>query len=268
MNSLPSQILNVVGNAKRALRFQINHFKNSFMKQLIMLLMTLMSLTAFGQNSKQANKITIGYSFSPDYSFRTLKNGDGNSSTALVINSRDNIEKAKLGYTTGYNVTFHFSDLLGFETGVQYSNKGYKTEEQDLIYFPPSPSSPNKATTTYSYQYIGIPLKAKFAFGKNKVRFISSAGFMTNFLVNVKQSINLKYSDGKTEKKNQSSTSGFNKIEISPIVSIGVDYKLTDKIHFSAEPTFRFGLSKTKDAPVKENLWNAGLALGISYSLK
>ena len=238
------------------------------MKQIFMLLMTLMSLTAFGQNSKQAKKFTIGYSFSPDYSFRTLKNGDGNNSTDLVIKSRDDVEKAKFGYTTGFNLTFHFSDLLGFETGVQYSNKGYKTKEQDLIYFPPSPSSPDKATTYYSYQYIGIPLKAKFTFGKNKVRFISTAGFMTNFLINVKQSINLKYPDGKKEKQNQSSTSGFNKIDISPIVSIGVDYKLTDKIHLSAEPTFRFGVIKTKDAPVIEKLWNAGLALGISYSLK
>ena len=238
------------------------------MKQLLMLLFTFLSATTFGQNSKQVNKISIGYSFSPDYSFRTLKNGDGNSSIDLVIKSRDDIEKAKFGYTTGLNVTFHFSDLLGFETGVQYSNKGYKTKEQDLTYFPPNPSLPNKATTNYSYQYIGIPLKAKFTFGKSKARFISSAGFMTNFLINVKQTSNYKYSDGKTEKKNQSSTSGFNKIDISPMVSIGIDYKLTDKIHLSAEPTFRFGLSKTKDTPVKEKLWNAGLTLGISYSLK
>jgi len=52
------------------------------------------------------------------------------------------------------------------------------------------------------------------------------------------------------------------------MVSMGVDYKLTDKIHLSSEPTFRFGLSKIKDAPVIEKLWNAGLALGISYGLK
>lgn len=238
------------------------------MKQLLMVFLTFPVFTTFGQNSKNTNKISIGYSFSPDYSFRTLKNGDGNSSTDLVIKSRNNIEKAKFGYTTGFNVIFYFSNLLGFETGIQYSNKGYKTKEQDLTYFPPNPGLPNKATTNYSYQYIGIPLKAKFAFGKGKTRFISSAGFITNFLISVKQSTNYKYSDGKTEKKDQSSTSGFNKIDISPMISIGVDCKLTDKIHLSAEPAFRFGLSKTKDAPVKEKLWNAGLVFGISYDLK
>jgi len=232
-----------------------------------MLPLTFLVVITFGQKSKQGNKISIGYNFSPDYNFRTLKNGDGNSSTDLVIKVRNDIEKAKFGFTTGFNITFHFSNLLSFETGVQYSNKGYKTKEQDLTYFPPNPSSPYKATTSYSYQYIGIPLKAKFTFGKNKTRFISSAGFITNFLIGAKQSINYKYSDGKKEKKNQSSTSGYNKIDISPMVSIGIDYKLTDKIHLSAEPTFRFGLSKTKDAPVKEKLWNAGLVIGISYNL-
>ena len=75
---------------------------------------------------------------------------------------------------------------------------------------------------------------------------------MVNFLISEKQSIYYKYSDGKTEQKNQFSTSGFNKIDVSPMVSIGVDYKLTDKIHLSAEPTFRFGLIKTKDAPIKD----------------
>lgn len=91
---------------------------------------------------------------------------------------------------------------------------------------------------------------------------------MTNFLLNVKQSVVYKYSDGKTEKENQSSTSGFNKVELSPLVSFGIDHKLTDKIHLSAEPTFRFGLTKTKDAPVQEKLWNAGLVFGVSFDLK
>ena len=237
------------------------------MKGLLILLITLLSLKASAQKTKQTSKIIIGFNFSPDYSFRTLKNGDGISATDLVIKSRNDIEKAKFGYTSGLSVTYNFSNLIGFETGVQYSNKGYKTIEQHLIYFPPDPGLPDRVTTIYSYQYICIPLKAKFTFGKNKVRFITSAGFVTNFLINSKQSTSFKYSDGRTEKKNQSSTSGFNKVDITPMVSIGVDYKITDKIHLSAEPTFRFGLIKTKDAPVKETLWSAGLVLGFLYAL-
>ena len=178
------------------------------------------------------------------------------------------MEKAKPGYTTGLKVAFNFSSMFALETGVQYANKGYKTAERPLTYQIPDASLPNKVATTYCYQYIGIPLLAKFTFGKNKVRFLSSAGVVTNFLINAKLTNHLKYEDGSTKKQSQSGITGFNKFDISPMVSIGVDYQLTEKIHLSAEPTFRFGLIETKDAPISEKLWNAGLALGISYELK
>ena len=238
------------------------------MKQLLILVATFASLTVPGQNTNQTQKIIIGFNFSPDYSSRTLKNNDDASSSDLVIKNRNDIETAKFGYTTGLNVYVNFSQLVGFETGIQYSNKGYKTKNQDLVYFPPSPSSPTKARFIYAYQYIGIPLKAKFSFGKNKVRFVSSIGFMTNFLLNIKQTANYEYSNGKTEKKSQSSKSGFNKVDISPMLSVGVDYKLNSRINLFAEPTFRYGVIKTKDAPVTEHLWNVGLNIGFYYALK
>ncbi len=90
------------------------------MKQFFTLFFTFLSINIFAQKTKQSSKISIGYSFSPDYSFRTLKNGDGNNSTDIVIKSRNDNEKAKFGYTTGINVTFSFSEFFGFETGVQY----------------------------------------------------------------------------------------------------------------------------------------------------
>jgi hypothetical protein len=238
------------------------------MKQLLILVTILASLTVQGQDAKSAGKILIGFSFSPDYSFRTLKNDDGSPSSELVIKSRNDNEVARFGYTTGLNVCFIFSQLAGFETGIQFSNKGYKTKSQDLTYIPPNPGLPTKAKTTYAYQYIGIPLKAKFSFGRSKVHFISSVGFITNLLLNVKQTNNFEYSNGKTEKKTQSTTSGFKKVDISPMITVGIDYKLNKKIHLLAEPTFRYGVLKTKDAPVTENLWNAGLNVGFFYALK
>ncbi len=238
------------------------------MKQIFLLITTLASFTVQGQETKPIQKILIGYNFSPDYNFRTLKNNDGSSSSDLVIKSRNDIEISKFGYTTGLNVCINFSQQVGFETGIQFSNKGYKTKNQDLIYFPPNPGLPTKAKTIYSYQYIGIPFIAKFSAGKSKVRFLSSAGFMTNFLLNVKQTTTYEYSDGKTEEKAQSTTSGFKKVDISPLISVGIDYTLNNKIHLIAAPTFRYGVIKTKDAPVTEKLWNAGLNIGFYYVLK
>ena len=238
------------------------------MKRLLILVSALASLTVLGQGTNPAQKISIGFNFSPDYSFRTIKNNDGSPSSNLVIKNRNDIEVAKFGYTTGLTVCFNFSKLVGIETGIQFSNKGYKTKNQDLIYFPPSPGSPTKAKTRESYQYIGIPIKAKLSFGKSKVRFLSSIGFMTSFLLNVKHTINLEYSNGNSEKETQSTTSGFKNVDISPMLSVGIDYKLNNKIHLLAEPTFRYGVLITRDVPVTENLWSAGLNIGINYVLK
>lgn len=238
------------------------------MKSLLIFITTFSSLAVQGQGRNPIKNLLIGFNFSPDYSFRTLKNNDGSSSSDLVITNRNDIELAKLGYTTGLNVIFDFSQKIGLETGIQYSNKGYKTKNQDLFYFPPNPGLPTRVKINYSYNYIGIPLKAKIMFGKSKLHFITSVGFMTNFLLNVLQINNFEYADGKTEKKKQSTTSGFNKVDISPMVSIGIDYKVNDKIHLIAEPTFRFGLLKIKDAPVTEKLWNSGINIGFYYGLR
>lgn len=238
------------------------------MKQLFMLAGTLASLALQGQNKYQTQKILVGFSFSPDYNSRTLKNNDGSASSDLVIKSRNDIEVARFGYTAGLNICFNFSASAGFETGIQFSDRGYRTKKQDLLYFPPDPFLQTRAKTVYAYQYLGIPLKAKFSFGKEKVRFITGIGFITNLLLNVKQTTNYEYADGRTEKKSRSSTSGFNKVDLSPVISIGIDYRLNKKIRLFAEPVFRYGIIKTNDAPVTEHLWNAGLNLGFYHALK
>lgn len=242
-----------------------------FRKSVFILLIAFSSIVVQGQESKPTKnfkRIMIGVNFSPDYNFRTLTNKDGSSSNNIVIKSRNELEKAKYGYTTGLNVCINFQKHVALETGIQYSNKGYKTKNLNLIFAPPNSGLPVKSQSIYAYKYIGVPLRVKFTFGTSKIRFLSSAGFMTNFLLKVKQTDISEYANGKTEEKTQSTTSGFKKVDISPLISVGIDYKLTDKIHVLAEPTFRYGVLKTRDAPVKENLWSTGVNIGVYHGLK
>jgi hypothetical protein len=237
------------------------------MKPLFILFVCLASFTVYGQNSKPAHHVLIGYSFSPDYSFRTLNNTGGSSSTDLVIKRRNEVELPKFGFTTGLNILVNFSKRAGLETGLQFSARGYKGKGMNLVFETPDPTLVTNASSSYSYQYIGIPLTARFGFGKSKVRFVSSVGFITGFLLNAKQITTYTYTNGRRDKQAQS-IKDFARIDISPLISIGVDYEVTDKIHLIAEPTFRYGVTKTKDAPVGEHLWSAGLNMGIYYGLK
>lgn len=233
------------------------------MKLLFLLTIILLTLTSFAQN-----KIYIGFSFSPDYSFRTLKNADGSSGSDYSIKSRNSIEKAKLGYTTAFKIGYHISNIISLETGVEYSNKGYGMKEQDIIFIDPDPNAAIKYKSHFNYNYIGIPLKAKFAFGYQKLRFIAGGGVVTNFLINAKIKSKLTYADGSKKCVNESYKNDVNEINITPELSIGLVYKLTNKINISAEPTFRYTLIKVKNAPVQEKLWSAGLLFGMLYELK
>lgn len=238
------------------------------MKRTLIFATLLVSIGLQAQKSNTKQRILIGYNLSPDYSSRTLKNNDGSSGSDLVIKSRNAIETGKFGYTTGLNAWFNHSQAIGFETGIQFSNKGYKIKNHDLVYIPPANNLPTKSKTTYSYHYIGVPLKAKFLFGKNNVHFFSSVGFVADFLLTAKRRTTYEYSDNRTENITESTSSGFKKVNISPLFSAGIDYKLKNGFHLFAEPTFRYGLLKTTNTPVSEKLWAAGLNIGFYHPLK
>lgn len=241
------------------------------MKLIFFSLLAILFYPAHAQQPKKQkaqSRLSVGINFSPDYSFRTLKNDDGSSSADLVIKNRNDVETAKFGFTTGLNARIDFSKQFGFETGIQYSGKGYKTKNQDLLYLPPNPFLPVKARTVYSYHYIGIPLKARFTLGEGKARFISGIGFMTNFLLKARQATTFEYADGRKDKRSQASTSDFKAVDISSMLSLGIDYKINEKLNLVAEPVFRYGVLKTADNPVKEYLWNAGLNIVLYYGLK
>jgi hypothetical protein len=243
-------------------------FKLIVMKLLLILVASVSVLIAQAQQRKWTKKFSVGYNFSPDYSYRTLKISNGAVLPDFLIKLRNDIEIAKPGFTTGLNFRVDFSNRVAFETGIQYSNKGYKTKNQGLVYSPSYATAPSAARSTYAYQYIGIPLKARWTFGGNRIRLGASAAIMANFLLNEKATIHFKLPDGSTKKSSQSSTSEFKKIDISPMISFGIDWKLTVKTHLFGEPTFRYGLIKTVDAPVAEHLWSAGLNFGIYHQLK
>lgn len=239
------------------------------MKLVILLIVTLGYFTSKAQDNKGAKKILVGFNFSPDYSYRTLKPRDPNAPANVVIDVRNETEKAKFGYTTGINVWFNMTDCVALETGLQFSNKGYRTKNNTLVYAdPPGPNDPTQASFSYNYHYIGVPFTVRFLLGKGKARFVSSAGFTTNFLLNASQTAQLKYANGTKEKKRQTSPENYNKIDLSPMLSLGLLYKLANNIYVAAEPTFRYGLLKTVDAPIEEHLWSAGLNLAVYHNIK
>ncbi|MBL0098010.1 MAG: outer membrane beta-barrel protein [Bacteroidetes bacterium] len=78
------------------------------------------------QETSEFKRLAIGVNISPDYCYRTLKNNNGNSTSDMIIDLREESEGPKLGYTAGLNAGYNFSKKWGVEMGIQYSNKGYE----------------------------------------------------------------------------------------------------------------------------------------------
>ena len=238
------------------------------------LLFILLFLPAYLWGQSEFYKIQIGASFSPDYDYRTLKStGKENEKITAkgTVDLRNDYEVGKFGYTTGISAIYNFSALFGIELGVQFSEKGYQTKVTK-----PTPMEKNDPAIPtngwnfiYKYEYIDIPLKANFTFGKSRLRYIATAGFAANFLIEEKETTVMKFSE-KTKKETYIRTSPYNnKFNISPVIGAGVEYNITNKISIRAIPNFKYGLMKIYDNPyMTTHLWNAGIDIGIFYGIK
>jgi len=242
-------------------------FKN-IMKKLLFYSFLFLSFNVLGQD----NKILIGVNFSPEYSYRMLKSTGKEHEEINIdnwIKHLNETETGKFGYTTGINAIYNFSKLFGIEIGVQYSVKGYQTKWTDLIFMVPEPGLPDKYKHRYEYGYIDVPLKANFTFGENKLRYIATAGFATNFLIEEKTIFVKKFGNKTEEQTNAKISSHTNKFNISSIIGAGVEYKISDKVSVRAIPSFKFGLIRTYDVPyISMYLWSAGIDIGIFYGIK
>jgi hypothetical protein len=236
------------------------------MRKLIAFVFIITSVFAYAQDStktKKPRRFFIGVNFSPDYCFRTLKNIDGGAISTMIYDNDNKIQTAKFGFSSGINACYIITKHISVDLGVQYSNKGYQTAENALTFGTPPRRGfvynfPTSGKIVYRYNYIDIPLKVNFVFGKKKLRLISSIGLTTNIFISETNSFIGKYSNGASFKNSSTSSSGINRLNLSPTVSCGIDYKMNDKMFFRVEPTFRYGVIATASALISEHIWNAG----------
>jgi len=242
------------------------------MKHLTLFILTITAFSSYGQDKTKETptsdfkRVQIGINISPDICFRTLKNNYGSSTSDGFIKMSNENETVKVGFTTGLNVCFNLKKFIALETGIQYSNKGYQTKFKDLIFGQPDPNAPNKAKFIYNFHFIDIPLKANFTIGKKKVRFFTSVGVTTNIFIKETQTSVLVYSD-RTDKKTNPTSFDYKRVNISPTISVGIDYKINNRMNLRVEPTFRYGVLKIIDAPVTGYLYNGGLNISYYFGL-
>ena len=223
----------------------------------------ILSFSSFAKDSTSVGfkRFVIGIYASPDYCFRTLTNNDGSSNSADIINFREEIEIPMLSYTAGADLSYFIKKQFAISLGVNFSQKGYKTKSFTLTDI--NGSSLGATQFRYNYNYIEVPVKAIFVFGKNKIRFLASAGVTSAFLLYQQTISKTEDYNGTKESKKGKPNYIYNPFNLFLNGSAGVDFKLGTKIGLKIEPTYSYGLFQTIDAPITEYLWSAGLNVGF-----
>ncbi len=214
-------------------------------------------------NSYAQRKLKIGINFSPDYCYRILKVDSTNNHTKSLMNYRNETEIPKISFSTSINLLYQFSNNFELETGLQYSNNGYRTKKSKVngfdYYFK------------YSFHQLNLPVRIIYKTNwEKKMQFTSSVGIATSYLFKYQTITFLSENNEKFERKAYDYTKIYNYKEINfmPTVSIGIDYVINNKFNLKLEPTFRYGLVKIIKTPITERLWNVGLNMGFYYTLK
>ena len=250
------------------------------MKEFIVISLILVSIGLQAQDTentlseKSESGFYFGAYFSPDFADIKLKSTDGSQTSLDIIESRKEMETFKFAYTTGLTIAYSLTDNISIESGFVYSNKGYKTNIDDLnfgdnidprrgiIYSSSTSEDLLKAKFIDNYHYIGIPIVFNYSIGKGKLRFSSNIGCTPEFLVGAGSTLVLYYEDDKTERIKKKSVKDWKEFNISLSIGAGVDYKISPKMWLSAIPTFRYGVLPIKDAPITGYLYSGGIEFG------
>ncbi len=254
------------------------------MKTLSLIIVCLVCLNTTAQTndstlvSGKSKRFMIGFSFSPDYAYRTLYNKTGDDDIDNDIQNSNDVNKARLGYTTGFALGYQASSKWTFDIGVFFSKKGYTYKPSSLVYgdiidprkgfIYATTEVPNSIRIIYGINYLDVPVRAIYTCSKGKLKWQVGAGVCTSFSLYSSNNFIANYPTEKTTRQKRRYDNYVDPIMVSPILSFGSEFKLSDKLIFRAEPTFRYAINPIYESQIEKRLWSAGLNLSCYYKFQ
>ncbi|MBA3704861.1 MAG: PorT family protein [Bacteroidetes bacterium] len=236
------------------------------MKQLFLTFLTFIVFSALAQDSTNTDlkRLVIGINVSPDYCYRVLKSNTVVQGASNFIKSRNETELPMLGYTVGLSAGYYFKKSFGIEIGIQYSKKGYKTGQMEII----TTDHPEGGLEeiSYNFNYIEIPVKAILKLGKKKIRFLCSTGIVPSICVYERTVSKSKYYDGINTTLKEEPNYIYNPFNLSIMASLGIDIQLGKRMNLKIEPNYKYGILQIINTSIAEHLWSSGINIGYYIS--
>ena len=236
------------------------------MKKIVVLALCMICSNIFAQD----NKLLIGASFSPDYSYRHLSANSKNSDSFAkeLIAARNEAEAPLLGFNSGLKLIYKIKPKWALETGIGISKKGERFKEMEILVTDPNdPLAGDKIKNRFSYYYLEVPIKANYYLTTGKLKLFASAGLSADLFLFGKNKAIITFSDGHKDIYNTTSTSNGNSFALGVQGGFGVEYSLSNKFDMRIEPTYRRQILTTGNQIIKVQYYSAGLTVGVYYKL-
>lgn len=220
----------------------------------IFLVLFILPFMLFGQeqDSITFKKLDLGFTYSPEYSYRMIKS---DNSSQFLKDSYDSLEIPKLGYTLGFNGVYSFNSKLAFSLGLLFSDKGEKFKMNILDAF---------SNYKNHYYFIELPVKLKYIIIDSKIKFYGTLGISTNLFL--QHRIAYKLSGSSSSENIHGNSTDIANMNMALNVGTGIDCPLSTRWFFKAEVGYKQSFtSMTTNTNLKRYLYSFGPTLGLFY---
>lgn len=246
-----------------------NAFNPIMMKQLISVFWIFVPTLLSAQG-----KVSIDVLGSFEVSNRNLSNSSEDEFVIDIFEKRQREESSKPNYRTGLNVNVQLNKKLWIKSGFRFASVGYKSKTQyDLVYpdeYDPvtgepifQPSLPREVRYTYNYWFLELPVMARYIFSPKKFVPYAELGFSGIYYLTTRT----RYTT-ETEDLVYRLESPVNSVYmVTANLGIGINVYVGPRSQMFIQPNFRYHLSSTAQAPLKEHLFNVGTEVGYRVFL-
>jgi opacity protein-like surface antigen len=189
-------------------------------------------------------------------------------SPGWIIQNRNSNEVPTFGYKAGARYKHFIRKQFAYEIGLSFSQSGFQTNAENLVWVEDNPDYPAKVKTVFNYYHIEIPLKLNYFFHRRRFDVFVSAGLATNFFAAKKSKVKLTFANGEHESNVSFDRVGYSKVSVSAVAGFGIQYSLSSRISAVIEPTYsQFLTSVIIDGYAREYPYSIGITIGMNYSL-
>jgi len=251
------------------------------------LTLILISSTVFGfSQENQKKKTNIGFFFAPAYTYRVLSSKSQKEiydesymryrdvTESATKSKAENNRKIPVDFKIGLSVDYSISDKTSIGSGIVFENYGYERfasaawKYGDMIH--------TDELYNYEYSFLSVPVIFNYKIEGRKMLFSGGAGLIQSVLVNKDEDTDSNPLWGEV------TSTKTNTYNISPVIKLGMDYKISKRLSIFCEPQFSIMLLpfktenvistyydtetasvQNKEGKIKERLYSLSLSLGV-----